>query len=231
LLLGAAMLYHRFVKPLRAAAIALGGVGVLAGFLLVGIAREAVTNESSITLSEIRPLDLLMSQNEFQSLFATSYDISQRKQAGALGDVPLQLHFVDLYLEIPSQMLPFEKIDPAQWYLDLIGLRNSGVGFMFGVMSQAAVGLGWIELVFRGALLGVLFAGFHRRYVRDASRFWVTLLYLFVAIWSYYTFRATSLWFVHSIVYQFIPVMLAAKLLEAMAVGAAPPVPFQPMRT
>ena len=206
LLLGFAMLYHRVVKPLRPAAIAIGGATLLAGFLLLGIARDAVVSDSSVTLTEVRPLNLLTSQNEFQSVFATSYDISQRKQAGALGDVPLQLYFIDLYLEIPSRILPFEKVDPAQWLLDVIGLRNSGVGFMFGVMSQAAVGFGWIELVLRGVLLGALFAAFHRWYIRNASRFWVTVLYLFVSIWSYYTFRATTFWFVHSIVYRFVPV-------------------------
>jgi len=231
LLLGCGLLYHRFVRPLRPAAIAVGGATLLAGFLLLGIARDAVVNDSGAALTEVRPLDLLTSQNEFQSVFATSYDISQRKQAGALGDVPLQLYFVDLYLEIPSQVLPFEKVDPAQWYLDLIGLRNSGVGFMFGVMSQAAVGFGWIELVLRGVLLGTLFAAFHRWYVRNASRFWATVLYLFVTIWSYYTFRATTFWFVHSIVYQFVPVMLAAMLIEAMASRAAPPVARQRVRT
>ena len=44
-------------------------------------------------------------------------------------------------------------------------------------------------------------------------RFWPTLLYLFVGIWSYYTFRATSFYLLHFVVYQFVPVMVVATLL------------------
>ena len=33
------------------------------------------------------------------------------------------------------------------WYLGLIGLCDSDVRFMFGVMAQAVVGFDWFELV------------------------------------------------------------------------------------
>src|SRR5437588_11332669 len=87
---------------------------------------------------------------------------------------------------------------------------------MFGVMAQAVVGLGWIEVVLRAALLGVLAAAFHRWFTRNAHRFWVTLLYLYVTIWIYYTFRATSFWLFHSVVYEFLPVMLVVSLLAVI---------------
>ena len=121
----------------------------------------------------------------------------------------------DRYLVIPSQLLPFSKTDPAEWYLEVIGAQGTGVGFMFGVMAQAVLGFDWIELAARGALLGLLFALLHRWYVRRARRFWPTLLYLFVGIWSYYTIRATTFYLLHFVVYQFVSIMVATTVLTA----------------
>ena len=208
LLLSFAVLYHRLVRPLRPLWAVVGGVALMTGFLAHGIVRGGDQSLKNVNLTSV-----FTNSNEFQSLFTTAYDIYKRKQMGILPHVPWQVYAIDLYLEIPSQILPFEKVDPAFWYLDVLGLRDSGVGFMFGVMAQAVLGFDWIELVLRGALLGVLFAAFHRWYVRRSQKFWVTLLYLFVSIWSYYTFRATSFWFVHYVVYQFIPVMLSVRII------------------
>jgi len=208
LLLTFAVFYDRFVKPLRAKWVVIGGTLLLSGFLVQGHLR------GFMTLRDLTVSNVLTTGNEFQSLFATAFDIYQRKKLETLGPVPWQVYASDLYILIPQQLLPFEKIDPSVWYLEVLGARDTGVGFMFGVMSQAVLGLDWLELAFRGALLGALFAGLHRWYVRHARSFWATLFYLFVAIWSYYTFRATSFWFMHFIVYQFIPVIVVAKTIE-----------------
>jgi hypothetical protein len=204
LLLAIGLLYHRVVKPLKARAILVGGAAVLIGFLLLGALRSGFGAQHALT-----------GTNEFQSLFTTAFDIQQRRNLGGM-TVPWQVYFTDLYLLIPSQLLPFEKVDPSEWYLDVIGQRNTGIGYMFGVMAQAAVGFGRIELAVRGAVLGLVLALLHRWYVRHSTGYWATLFYLFVSIWTYYTFRATTFWFVHFIVYEFVPVMLAAKLLELL---------------
>ena len=96
----------------------------------------------------------------------------------------------------------------------MLGMGETGIGVMFGVMAQAAIGWGWIELILRGAVLGLLFALLHRWYVRQAAQFWPTLFYLFLAVWTYYTFRATTFRFVYFVIYQFLPVMVAVKLFE-----------------
>jgi hypothetical protein len=209
LLLTFVVLYHRFVQPLRPLWLLTGGAVLLAGFLAQGILRFRPSLEDGLDLHT-----LLTNTNEFQSLFATAYDLFQRRLDGTLPEVPWQIYVSDLYLIIPSQLLPFYKWDPADWYLEVIGARGTGVGFMFGVMAQAVLGLDWIELVLRGALLGLLFALLHRWYVRRARRFWPTMLYLFVGIWSYYTFRATSFYLLHFVVYQFVSVMAVATLLN-----------------
>lgn len=202
--------YHRFVRPVRPLWLITGGAAMVIGFLLQGLLRVG------IRLSDIDFKGIFWRMNEFQALFATAYDLHMRKVMGTLPAVPWQVYVSDLYLIIPSQLLPFYKWDPSEWYLEVLGARGTGVGFMFGVMAQAVVGLDWIELALRGALLGLVFALFHRWYVRSATHFWITALYAFVTIWSYYTFRATSFWFVHFIVYQFIPVALTAKFLSLL---------------
>jgi hypothetical protein len=208
LLLTFVVLYHRFVQPLRPFWLMAGGSAVLAAFLAQGIVRFRPALHGGLDLRT-----LLTSTNEFQTLFANAYDLFQRRLAGTLPDVPWQIYVSDVYLLVPSQLLPFYKWDPADWYLEVIGARGTGVGFMFGVMAQAVLGFDWVELVARGALLGLLAALFHRWYVRRARRFWPTLLYLFVGIWSYYTFRATSFYLLHFVVYQFVPVMAITTLL------------------
>src|SRR5262245_37649813 len=208
LLLTFVVLYHRFVRPLRPLTLAAGGCVLLAAFLAQGILRFRPPLDDGL---DVRML--LTSGNEFQAIFATAYDLFQRRAAGTL-DVPWQIYVSDLYLVIPSQLLPFYKWDPAEWYLEVIGARGAGVGFMFGVMAQAVLGFDWTELVARGALLGLLGAVLHRWYVRRARRFWPTIFYAFVGIWSYYTSRATSFFLVHFVVYQFVSVMVVVALLN-----------------
>ena len=62
-------------------------------------------------------------------------------------------------------------------------------------------------------------------YVRRARRFWPTVLYLFVGIWVYYTFRATSFYLLHFVLYQFVSVAVLTALL-GMVVGGLIALPF-----
>jgi hypothetical protein len=210
LLLSVGMLFHRLVRRLSFFTLGAAGVMIMAGFLLIGALREfRVTNPTE------RPPNVLIADNEFQALFTTAFDLYKRKQAGEL-DVPWQIYVSDFYYPIPSQFLPFQKIDPGAWYLDVLGLAASGVGFMFGVMAQASVGVDWIELLLRGAALAAFLAYLHRWYVRRSLYFWPTLFYVFVAIWTYYSVRASSFYFLYFIVYHFLPVMLSAKILSGI---------------
>jgi len=212
LLLCVIVLYHRLVRPLTLKAVIAGGTAFLAGFILLGVLR---LRSESVGPPGLRTA--LTTANEFQALFATAFDLYQRKSSGTL-DVPWQIYAVDLYLEVPRQLLPFEKLDPSFWYVEVIGQKGQGIGYMFGVVAQAVVGFGWMELVIRGMLLGGLYGFLHRWYVRRALRLWPTILYTFLSIWSFFTFRATSFWCVHFIVYQFLPFLAAVKFVE-LAIG------------
>lgn len=149
--------------------------------------------------------------NEFQAVYATAYDLFMRRESGNLENVPWQLYVSDLYMVVPSQLLPFYKWDPSQWYLNLIEYQEPVGGFMFGVISQAIIGLDWVELLLRGCLLGGVAASIHWWYVRRASEFWTTLLYLFLCVWAYYSFRASSFYIVYFVLYRFLPVVLLVR--------------------
>jgi hypothetical protein len=205
------LLYHRLVKPVTFRTFFVLGALLLTAFLVAGSLRML----QDLQASE-RPKNVLTTANEFQALFATAFDLYQMKENGSLPPVPWQIYAADFYLEIPSQILPFQKIDPSNWYIEIIGQSGGLTGFMFGVMSQAVLGLGWAELALRGFILALLLALLHRWYVRHATQLWPTLFYLFVAIWIYYTMRATTFWFVYYIVYRFLPVLLAAKFVEIL---------------
>lgn len=204
------LFYHRLVRPLSFKVVMLGSAAFLTGFLTLGILRmhlfapDGIGFRSALTIT-----------NEFQALFTNAFDLYQRQRLGTLGPVPWQIYAVDLYLEIPRQLLPFEKIDPAIWYLGVLGIHDLSIGFAFGVMAQAVLGFGWIELIARGAALGLFYGALHRWYVKRAARLWPTLFYVFVSIWSFYSFRATTFWFVHFVVYQFVPFFAVVKLTEA----------------
>ena len=207
------LFYHRLVKPLTLKAAVLAAATVLSVFLFLGIVRN-LGAFSGYSASES---SMLTSNNEFQALFATAFDLHMRREMGVLPPVPWQIYVSDLYLEIPSQLLPFYKWDPAEWYLEVIGVRGQGIGYMFGVMAQAAVGWDWFELALRGALLGLLFGFLHKWLVQHASSFFATLLYTYISIWSFNTFRATTFWFLYNLVYQFIPIVMILILLSVLS--------------
>lgn len=132
-------------------------------------------------------------------------------------------------MPVPQQLLPIEKIEPSQWYLDLRGFDDR-TGYMFRVVAQSVIGFGLLELALRGALVGVLFAGMQRWYVRRSSRFLPTLGYVWLCVWSYYTIRASTFYLLSPILYRVLPAIaliyfgerLRARLMRRFAVRNRP---------
>ncbi len=84
-------------------------------------------------------------------------------------------------------------------------MSGTGWGGMWGVISQSIVGLDWIELALRGALLGYILARFHRWYLKHQSEFLGTLFYMFLCLKVYYTFRDTTFSLLANFVWEVIP--------------------------
>jgi len=219
LLLTAALLYHRMVRALTFPRVAFGGCVLLVGVFVAGFMRDISLDVGGIAATDV---SVLSAANEFQSLFGTAYDLHERQARGQLAAIPWTLYASEVLQLIPSQVLPFQKVGPADWYLELLDLRGSQVGFMFGVLSQGVVGGGWVELLGRGVVLAGALAGLHRWYVRRASSFNVTLVYVFMCVWSYYTVRATTFYAIYFLIYRLGPFMLAVMIGERLLSAARP---------
>jgi hypothetical protein len=206
LMITAVLLYHRLVRQLTLKVALTAAAGIIVIFNILGVLRFG-----EITVLQDFDVPFLAAGNEFQTVFATSYDIWLRKHEGILPAPPPQLYFSDLYFMVPQQLLPFTKVDPSAWYLDVAGIEN--VGLMFGAVSQAIIGFDWAELILRGSLLGLLCALLHRWYVRRASRFWPTMLYLFLCVWTYYSMRQSSFAVLSFVEYWFLPSFLSVELM------------------
>lgn len=202
LVFGTLLLYHRLVFRLRPWMAIAGAVVMLSGFVIYGAMRDW---GGSITGAYQQDARVWTANNDFQTMFGTAYDVEMTRTRVGLGAVPWQVYVSDLYLLIPSQFLPFDKIEPSTWYYTLIASPTSQ---MFGIISQSVVGFGWPELLLRGLVLGFVFAKLHRWYVIRSRSYWWTLFYAYACIWCHYVFRSTMIWPAYFVVYEFVPVML-----------------------
>ncbi|HEX2120181.1 MAG TPA: hypothetical protein VHL59_00935, partial [Thermoanaerobaculia bacterium] len=203
LLLTAIVSYHRLVRPLRLGRAVLTAVLLLAAILLYGLMRDV----GGVSSADRRAA--WGSPTEFLVLYGTAYDIASRKALGILPPVPPQLYFSDFYRVVPSQLLPFYKWDPSDWYLvEVLEIRDGSIGLMFGMIAQAELGRAHVELAVRGLLLALFYAFVHRAYHRYSVSFWATIGYLFLLTWSYYAFRSTSFDILYRAVYYLLPTVL-----------------------
>jgi hypothetical protein len=213
-LLAVALLYHRLVRPISMKVLLPAGIALFIGFTLFGFLRSSSLEYLQSEVPD--DTSILSAANEFDGAFSTAYDIHQMKQYGGLS-VPWQVYASDFLALVPQQLLPFEKLDPSQWYLHLLGLRGTGVGLMFGVVAQGIVGFDWIELAFRGAILGYILALVHGWYVRNSSNYFVSLFYLWLCLTMYTTTRGTTFTPVVHIAYEFLPAYLLMRYLPVFA--------------
>jgi hypothetical protein len=214
LLLTFAVGYHRLVRPLRVAFAFASGAAVLLGFLLFGVVRD-------VDPYAREERGVWGAATEFQILYGNAYDLHMRRTMKMLPELPRQLPYCDVYRLIPSQLLPFYKWDPSQWYVDeVLGLGGTGTGVMFGIVAQAVVGFGYYELIVRAFLLALFYAFAHRFYRRYSRSFWMTIAYLFILTWAYYAFRSTSFEILYRLVYYLVPTWLIVKLLTIVVTRA-----------
>jgi hypothetical protein len=206
LLLSALLCYHRLVAPVKLSRAFIFAALFLAGFQLAGMARS-YTLRGDTPLPRITFYSLASATSEFQSSYATAYDLDQMKKRGQLENIPVQLYVSDFLMPVPQQLLPFKKIDPSEWYLGVRGFKDQ-TAYVFGVIAQSVIGFGLLELVLRGAVIGILFAWAQRWYTRHSSSFLPTLAYLWLCVWSYYTFRASTFYLLSPIIYRLLPALL-----------------------
>jgi hypothetical protein len=199
------------IKPLTMKFLITSGAMLLAVFIFLGLYRSYFDVADMQADLSSGNAGIFSVRNEFQSLLGTAYDVHRRKEAGAY--LPWYLYINDFITILPpQQLMPFEKVAASEWYLREIGLSKTGLGLMWGVISQSIVGLDWLELALRGAILGYILARFHRWYLKHQSGFLETLLYMFLCLKVYYTFRDTTFSLLANLVWEVIPFYILLRI-------------------
>lgn len=204
-LLSLVILYHRIVNPISVKKLSIYFPLLFIFFLAIGYARTS-------QLGILNVAGFFTGNEEFTSLFATSYDVKMiLSNEVSSTQVPLSILWYDFIGLIPSQFLPFEKIDPASWYIRITGYEGEGVGFGFGAISQAMLGFGKIDLFIRGAITGIFYGYLHKILNREQTSIWAIVIYVYLAIMSYQTFRAGTGYPFYFIIYYALPCFLYLK--------------------
>lgn len=210
------ILYHRLVKPVTVRTAALvGGAGVVL-FLALGLVRDVQNLSESGGVLGVRT-------NEFESIFANAVDIQSRKARGELAGAGTVVAFSDVLAVVPSQLAPFQKDDVSDWYLRTFypEVKERGGGLAFGVIAQAIVNWGWIEVVLRAALVALAFALTHRFYHAYAGHPWTVVLNCWAIVWAYESFRASTFYMLHIFVQQFLAAFIILEVGRVVLEGAA----------
>jgi hypothetical protein len=201
----AALMYHRLVARLSLQFLLPAGALFFALFTFMGIYRGQMGfDETMVAIGQTQG-GLLGVGGEFESLFGTAYDVYQRVTLRG-GEVPWYIYINDIITVLPpQQIVPFEKVAASEWYLRLIGASGLGCGFMWGVITQCLVGLDWTELFLRGFALGFILAKVHQWYDRRKQDFMANIVYIYLCINVYYTFRDTTGALLGFFVWQVLP--------------------------
>jgi hypothetical protein len=181
-LLSMVVAWHVLIRPFPQKRILVGGILGLLCFLAFGIWRQISS------LSDINSLGFQgIGVGEFDSLWGNAVELLQAKNTNGI-NVNFETRFGELFSFVPSQLLWFEKISLNDWYLTEFypGLKETGMGFVFGAISQAVFGAGLLEAAIRGAIIGALAVWF-MEWVRTPTKVWWRFplhLYLLIGIFS-----------------------------------------------
>ncbi|MBY0526636.1 MAG: hypothetical protein K2R98_24785 [Gemmataceae bacterium] len=234
LLLAVGMTYQYLVRPLRLWQVVIGGVFTLCLFEIAGIVRS----ESVQPVADLQ-FDAFGHHSEFESIFANAYDVYVLKESGQIPELPWHWHVSDFISLIPPQLLPFENTSKALWYLRTFypEYAASGGGLCFGVVPESILGWGWVDLVWRGMVIGILLSLAQRYWAAHQNSFWAFVFYIWLTISCYWLFRWTTFVLLPFWFYRFLPVYCALKLLVALvdrlgrhAVEADDSEPTRPVR-
>lgn len=209
LVIAAAMMYHYLVRRIRLVSLAIGGFLLLTLFVSYGLLRMGWF--FSETTEFYNPFAYA---GEFEVIFANAYDFLYRLSGTAI-ELPPGFYLTDLVTMIPRQLLPFDKISLSEWYVNIFypTYADMGGGLAFGTISESILGGGWLDLVIRGAALGLILAQIHRFCLSHRPSFWIFVFYVWLSVQMYQSFRHTTFFPAYLFVYRFFWVMAGTKIL------------------
>ncbi len=220
--MGAALMYHRLVAPLKLRYLVPCGLIFLAFFNFMGIYRSMTDVKEATSLLSESNENFLTVGGEFVWLLGTEYDVYRRVIFERV-EPPWNVYLNDIIgILPPQQIMPFEKVSASEWYLQLRGISGQGEGLMWGVITQCIVGLDWIEIAFRGFILGFILAKIHKWYVKRQDLFLSNIIYIYLCLKVYYTFRDTTGALLVTIVWGLLPFLAFLYLLGGSAKSSIP---------
>jgi hypothetical protein len=205
--------YALLVRRLRLRTVLLAAVAGLVASLVLGVLRsdrEAAMDPAGVTHSN----------TEFEVIFGNAVDLAYLQHAERAFVGHPTLYLADIAAVVPQQFVPFLKTSAAEWYAGTYYTiyYNAGGGLAFGVVSESIVGHGWPDLIWRGALIGLLLALLQRRMMRNPVPFWFLLVYVWTTVWCYQTVRNTTFGllmpFLQRVIVPFIAVEILTVLLR-----------------
>ena len=219
--LAAAVMYDLMVRRLRVRRVAIPAAAGLLVFLGIGLARDGWFSAPG------QRQVLFAYATEFETIFANALHLNRLVASGEVPALPAGAIWSDLLALIPQQLSPIPKLNPADWYVQTYfpGYAASGGGLAFGTIAESLVGEGATGVVWRSALLGAVLGCFHAWVSSVPGRLWPMLLYVWVTVSLYQSFRSTTFVLLGFVFYRFLPVALAVGLLSHVLKGIAPRVP------
>jgi hypothetical protein len=183
-------------------------------FLLLGM---GLARQEGVTSMRRLP-EVTEQLTEFEIIFGNAVDLKYFKEvSGGFIGKP-SLYWSSLFALVPQQLLPVQKDTPADWYVREYypaGYATGG-GLAFGVLSEAVMGYGVVEIVWRGLLVGVLLGLLHRRLMRGQVSLGFLMFYIWAIVWSYQTIRTGSLAPLVMVLHHFVAPLLGILILGAV---------------
>ena len=178
-------LYQLFVKKFSKKKMFLFSLIGLAVFSLLGLFRSGL-NTGNILLSSFLVV------GELTNIWANALHVSQLQSDGLLS-MPYNVWFNEYISFIPSQLLPFEKLSPNDWYMNTFYPKSQeeGNGLGFGIIAQSISDGGLFFAFVRGFLLGKISLIF-KKAVLKSNKWWVFPVYLIIFLGLYSSVRSSA---------------------------------------
>jgi hypothetical protein len=222
----AGMMYVRNVRRVKLWMVVCGIIGALAAFWAFNAMRSGATLTEKVQNLKafVEDTDVTARysrKDEFQLWLSSNLEVRELRNGGRLPPIPWQIYAIDLLLFVPSQLLPFDKVDPVVWFTSVETTRTGSFEyFLFSPIAQGYMGFGVPEIMLRGLLLGAAFAMMHRAYARQSRSFLSNVMYLWLMLFCYVSLRNNTGYILVLVVLRLAPFVVVVSLLRtALASG------------
>jgi hypothetical protein len=207
IVLGFFVIWDHFVRRFSAVTIAALAITGLTIFLVLGLLRGGGYFD----------INDAAGRSEFMAVFVTALDVQQLHIAGSTLDLNVSMLVSDLFRLIPQQLLDYEKIDPATWYVSNFypHYAEGGGGLAFGMLSEAILGGGGFNAFLRGLTLGAIVTLAFNFLTRRQS-IWHLLIYVWLFVTLYQCFRDTTFTLGGRFLFQSGPALLLVGIMAQL---------------